>query len=239
MFFDSAALRDGALAWLRALGDRRIAADAVAVDDEDWARRSQADLQPVRVGRIVVTPPWCLDAARDDARACDILIVIVPSTGFGTCHHASTRLCLALLQEIAADGRTVLDIGTGSGVLAIAAARLGARSVVAVDDDADAIEAARENVALNTSETVIRLQCADFRPSRPASADIVVANLTGEMLRRTARDVVSCVNSGGDLIVSGVLDEERASVAAAFEDAGVKLRGTRIEDEWAALRFAA
>jgi len=238
VFFDSQASRDQASAWLRAAGDPRVTCERVEVEDEDWARRSQADLQPVRAGRFVVTPPWCAAEAREAARAGDLLIIVVPSTGFGTGHHASTRLCLDLLEEIPVRGRTVLDIGTGSGVLAVAAARLGARAVIAVDNDADALAAARENLALNEVDVQVRLDCSDFRTADTPRADIVVANLTGKLLCRAAADVVFRANAGGDLIVSGVLAEEEAVVAAAFGSAGAKLRAAKREDEWVALRFA-
>ena len=238
VFFDSQASRDQASAWLRASGDARLTCERVEVEDEDWARRSQADLQPVRAERFVVTPPRCAAEAREAAHAGDLLIIVVPSTGFGTGHHASTRLCLDLMQEIPVHGRTVLDIGTGSGVLAIAAARLGARAVIAVDNDADAVAAARENLALNDVDAQVRLDCADFRTVDVLRADIVVANLAGELLRRAAADVVLRANAGGDLIVSGMLAEEEAAVAAAFGSAGAKLRAAKSEDEWVALRFA-
>lgn len=237
VFFDSPDARDRALGWLRGLDDPRVAVEAIDVEDEDWARRSQADLRPIRVGRIVVAPPWSLEDARREAGVDDMLIVVVPSRGFGTGHHASTRLCLALLQEISVRGRSVLDIGTGSGVLALAAARMGASAVTAVDNDSDAIGAARENIALNGIDVPFRLQRADFRTLRDARADIVVANLTGNLLRRAAADVVGCLNPAGDVIVSGVLAEEQSGVVAAFESAGAKLRATKAEDEWVGLRF--
>lgn len=237
VFFDSAASRDQALAWLRALGDPCMTGEPLEVDDEDWARRSQADLQPVRAGRFVITPPWCADEVHAASRPDDLVIVIVPSTGFGTGHHASTRLCLDLIQEIAVRGRSVLDVGTGSGVLAIAAARLGARAVVAVDNDPDAIGAARENLALNDAGPAVRLECADFRTLPLPPADLVVANLTGELLRRATADVVSRLKAGGDLIVSGVLAEEETSVVAAYERAAATLRARKTEDEWVGLHF--
>ncbi len=235
VFFESAASRDRALAWLRALGDDRLTADPVDVDDEDWARRSQADLQPVRVGQVIVSPPWCAEQARRSAGSDDLLAVVLPSTGFGTGHHASTRLCLALLQEIGVRDRRVLDIGTGSGVLAIAAAGLGAASVIAIDNDPDAIEAARENVGLNGYAGRVALQVADLEGLRIGPADIVVANLTGELLRREAPNVVRCAAAQADLVLSGVLAEERDGVVAAFEAAGTRLRAARTEDEWVGL----
>jgi ribosomal protein L11 methyltransferase len=237
VFFDSPASRGDALRWLRGLADPRATAQSLDVEDDDWARRSQAELQAVRIGRIVVTPPWCEDQARRDAHADDLILVVLPSTGFGTGHHESTRLCLALLERIAVGGRSVLDVGTGSGVLALAAARLGARSVMAVDNDADAIAAARENLALNQVDVPIRLECADFRTLEPARMDILLGNLTGELLRRAATDLVGRVQAGGDAIVSGVLAEEETGVVAAFEGAGANVLTTLREDEWVGLHF--
>ncbi len=252
IFFESTDARDRAAAWLRTLGDPRITSQPLEVEDEDWARRSQADLGPVRVGRLVVTPPWCREAGGLESEPGAITIVVVPSTGFGTGHHASTRLCLALLQALPVAGRSLLDIGTGSGVLAIAGARLGACPVTAIDNDPDAVQAASENIALNPTDVPIHLRVADFRtlrdpgrraqapsPSPPARADIVVANLTGELLRRTAGDVVSLANPGGDIILSGVLAEEQGRVVSSFESAGAKHARTETEEEWVGLLFKA
>ncbi len=237
VFFETAASRDGALERLRSFDERRLSVETIEVEDEDWARRSQAALEPVRAGRFVLTPPWCADTARETASPGDLVVVIAPSTGFGTGHHASTRMCLELLQEVAVQGRTVLDIGTGSGVLAIAAARLGASSVTAIDNDADAVTAARENLALAGVEATVRVLEADFpRPGLP-TADIVVANLTGETLRRTAGDIVARTRAGGAIIVSGVLADEQAGVVAAFRSAGAAMLAGKADEEWVALRF--
>lgn len=237
VFFDAPERRQRAAEWVRDLGDPRVTSEALDVEDEDWARRSQADLRPVRVARIVVAPPWAAEQARAEAGPDAILIVVVPSTGFGTGHHASTRLCLALLQEIRVRDRTVLDVGTGSGVLAIAAARLGARSVVAIDNDPDAIEAVRENVALNQIPAPLRVESVDFRTVTGDPADIIVANLTGELLRRSASQLVGRLSPGGDLVLSGVLAEEQSAVVAAVETAGGRLHLAKAEDEWVGLHF--
>jgi ribosomal protein L11 methyltransferase len=212
-------------------GVARIA--AVDVEDDDWARRSQRDLTAIRVGRIIVAPPW---AAGDDAGGGPtgerpITIVIQPSMGFGTGHHATTRLCLDLLQRLDLTGRTVLDVGTGSGVLALAAHALGARAVVAVDDDPDAIESARENLSLNGVAEGIDLRLGDFRGMPTEGWDVVIANLTGGLLARAAEVLSATVAAGGTLVISGVMLGEEADVLAAFTPLMTPV--VRIaEDEW-------
>jgi ribosomal protein L11 methyltransferase len=204
VFFRSAGERDRAAAALAAHADAR----PIDVHDEDWARRSQQDLKSVQVGTVIVAPPWDVPAA-----GAAHVIVIEPSTGFGTGHHATTRLCLRALQQIDLAGKRVLDVGTGSGVLAIAASKLGAAVVVAVDNDPDALAAARENVRRNGARVEVEL--VDLERTRLEPADVVLANLTGGMLQRTA-DTLAPLARGGRLIVSGLLDEEEAPVSRAF-----------------------
>jgi ribosomal protein L11 methyltransferase len=231
VFFASAADRDRAAGVVPAAAPAGVAIESVDVPDEDWALRSQQGLEPVHVGRITIAPPW-----RAEADATRITVLIQPSMGFGTGHHASTRLCTALLQGIDLTGKTVLDAGTGSGVLALVALALGARAAVAVDDDADAIEAARENLALNGVAAGIDLMVADFRTLPAQRADVVTANLTGGLLIRGADSLARAVAAGGSLIVSGVMREEEAAVLAAFSPA-LTLVERLSEDEWIGARL--
>ena len=188
--------------------------NAVDVDDEDWARRSQAALRAVRVGRITVAPPW--DAGDTLSGPDPIRIVIEPAMGFGSGHHATTRLCLAALQRLDLGGLRVLDIGTGSGVLALASARLGAAAVLAIDVDPDALDNARANAAVNGSPAAVEFRLADFRADFSLEADVVVANLTGAMLASGAAELARAVVPGGTLVLSGITSEEHDTVLGAF-----------------------
>jgi ribosomal protein L11 methyltransferase len=231
VFFASTAGRDGALAALASSEwAGRIDVVAVDVEDEGWAERSQASLRAVQVGRLIIAPPW--DAVPAGA-APPQQVIIEPSMGFGTGHHQSTRLCLQALQAIQLAGRRVLDLGTGSGVLAIAAAVLGADSVLALDDDPDAVDAARENVRLNGLGARVSVKHADLKVTEPHVADVVLANLTGALLMRYAASIVRHLAPGGLLIVSGFTEDERFAVGHAFRELHL-VRDDR-EDGWVGL----
>ena len=221
VFFSGTTDRDAALAALR---DRfpALRLDPLDVADENWAARSQKSLRAVQIGRVIVTPPW--DAP--------ITIVIRPSMGFGTGHHATTRLCLAALQRISLDRGTVLDVGTGSGVLAIAASRLGAEEVTGIDEDQDAIQSAWDNLSLNPSAQVT-LIVGDLRSTELVAADVVVANLTGGLLIQSAERLRKLTNAQGRLILSGFMADEERDVLAAFGAFSVEHRGE--EEGWICL----
>ncbi len=232
VFFGSAAERDAAGRVLA--GRAEVDASPLDVPDEDWARRSQEALGTVRVGRLVVAPPWLAQGAAE--RPDDLVVTILPSMGFGTGHHQTTRLCLALLQGRNPAGLSVLDVGSGSGVLALAAWRLGAAPVLAVDDDADAVAAAGENLELNGAAAAITLRHGDFRLMPGLAADVVLANLTGTLLLRQAGTLAAAVAPGGSLIASGLTLDEEAAVSGAL---GLLLSPVSrlVEGEWVGLRF--
>jgi ribosomal protein L11 methyltransferase len=235
VFFSTSSARDAAQAALAGSG---ITAERIDVDDEDWARRSQADLPPITVGRLTVVSHRSSVASQQPPAPSPqplIVIVIPPSMGFGTGHHATTRLCLAALQTIDLAGASVLDVGTGSGVLAIAASRLGAASAMGVDNDADAIQAARESLAANPEARHVTLEVADLAAGSLPKADVVTANLTGALLVRAAGRLAGAVRPGGSLIVSGLLAAERDAVRTAF--AAMELAWEVEEDGWIGEKF--
>jgi len=229
VFFRDAAARDAA-AGLAAAASPMVICTSLNVPDEDWAARSQAALTPIRVGQMVVAPPWAATPPEDGH-----LLIINPAMGFGTGHHASTRLCLDLMQRLPLAGADVIDVGTGSGVLAIAAWRLGAARVTAIDHDADAVASAHENVALNGAGDAITVIQGDLMAHRGASAHLVTANLTGAVLCREAQAVARLARPGGAIVLSGILTEEAGQVVAAFAQTGWPVEATVTEDEWTGL----
>jgi ribosomal protein L11 methyltransferase len=207
----------------------RLVIDRVDLPDEDWAARSQRSLRAIRAGRFIVAPPWDLPA---DAIGATV-IVIEPSMGFGTGHHATTRMCLQLLSDLDLSDRTVLDLGTGSGVLSMATALSGARRVVGIDVDQDAIDSAEASARLNTLPDTLSFELSDFRVRPPQPADLVLANLTGGMLTSAATAITGLVRPHGRLILSGFDHTEVQGVVAAFPSFSEQRRLS--EDNWIAL----
>lgn len=239
VYFFSSAARDAARrAIAGTLEPEGARVSPIDVPDDGWSRRAHASLRAVRIGDLVVAPPWDRPAP---AAAAAHLIVIDPSTGFGTGHHATTRLCLAALQrarrELAAS-RRVLDLGTGSGVLAVAAVRLGARSVVAIDRDPDALANARANIARNGTGDLIEVIEADLAAPVAVArgGDVVVANLTASFFATRPAAILRHLAPGGLLIASGITTAEESEVRAALKPLLLPLTRTS-EDEWVGLVF--
>jgi len=237
--FTSAADRDAAATALaRQFPD--LAVRSIDVPDEDWAARSQEALKAVQIGGIIVAPPWDVphtgrlrplspaEAGATGLRR-PLVIVIRPSMGFGTGHHATTRLCLSALQQVPLQGRTVIDVGTGSGLLAIAASRLGASRVIAIDEDPNAIHAAGENLGLNRGAEVT-LRAGDVRSNARGPFDVVLANLTGALLQDAAARLRDLAGPGAYLILSGFMRSEEADVLGSY--GGLAVKGRTEEQEW-------
>ncbi len=229
VFFKSSEDRDAAAAQLStAIAPQLLRAAPVDVPDEDWARRSQQNLKAVEIGGLIVAPPW--DVPRTRAKP---VIIIEPSTGFGTGHHATTRLCLRLLQQLELRGARVLDIGTGSGVLALAAWKMGAADVIAIDNDPDALDNARENIARNGGAPVIDIICDDLTTVKVQPADVVLANLTAAVLVRHADALRALARNNGYLILSGFGPDHLVEIRPAFD--GMLDINEITEGDWAAI----
>ncbi len=191
--------------------------------DEDWLSAWKRDLKPVRAGPFTIRAPWHEAGERD--------IVIEPGMAFGTGHHETTQLALEALAEAVRPGWRVLDLGTGSGVLAIAAAMLEAR-VVAVDIDPVAVEAAQKNARANRVAVEIRQGSLGDLEGPFA---LIVANLYAELHAEFAPAYAGHLAVGGRLIATGILNERRTLVERALEAAGLGVLGRRERGEWTLL----
>ena len=196
------------------------------VPDTDWVRATQAQFGPLRVGeRLWIVPSW---SEPEDTDA--INLRIDPGLAFGTGSHATTRLCLRWLEAHLPRGATVLDYGCGSGILAIAAARLGAGSVCGVDVDALALVASAANARINAVDA--RFDLPDALP--PGIFDVVVANILANPLELLAPLLGARVGAGGHIVLSGILEAQAEQVAAAYAR-WFKIAAWGSEDGWVAL----
>ena len=212
------------------VGGVRVDVRSTEVAD-DWAERWKEFHRPVEIGeRVCVRPPWA-----DPAEGLED-IVIDPGRAFGTAAHPTTRMCCELLLEAADGGKAegaLADLGSGTGVLATLAVRLGWGPVIAVDHDAAAIEAVGLNAAANGVE--VEVQRVDLRRESPPRAATVVANLTADLLRTVAGGYVERGEAPGLVICSGVTEDQVDGVVGAFADAGFGVRDRRAESDWVAL----
>ena len=203
--------------------------------EEDWANAWKAHYHPFRVGeRLVIAPSW----EPPTLEAGDLLIVLDPGMAFGTGLHPSTRLCLTFLEMHLRPGDTVLDLGTGSGILAIAAAKLGAAFVLARDIDPVAVEVAKENVARNAVSSIVRVEEGSL-PERTDRFDLVLVNILAEVIvRLLSEGLADLVCPGGSLILSGIIASKADDVRAALAERGFTSVQRRDEGEWVALLAA-
>ena len=217
-----------ALGHLQAFGLGPIGELAVReVEDEDWLEAWKATVTPIRVGRFLVRPTWS-DASDNGA----IVIALDPGTAFGTGLHPTTQQCLEAVSYIDLDGLRVLDVGTGSGILSIAAGKRGAREIVAVDTDPLAVRAARENADRNGVAVQVRQgSAADVS----GSFDIVLANLVGPVLVQIAPDLAARVAPSGSLVTAGITTAAEAGVLAALVEAGLGVVDRDERADWVRL----
>ena len=216
---------------LRPIGELRTR----IVEEADWADAWKAYFPVMRVGRrLVIRPTW-----RRHRRAPeDVVLALDPGMAFGTGLHPTTRLCLAGVEALAdrgvLAGTRVLDVGCGSGILAIAALKLGAASAVGLDTDPIAIEATIANARRNALVRRLRAREGSL-PSGEAPFDVVLANLIAGLLVPLARGLTDELRRGGVLLASGIFADREGDVRAAFEAAGLKVRGRTAEGDWVAL----
>lgn len=208
------------------------------VHEEDWAEAWKEHFPVLRVGkRLVIRPTWREHIAAPD----DVVLSLDPGMAFGTGLHPTTRLCLAGIERWAdssllSDAR-VLDVGTGSGILAIAAARMGASYVLGVDTDPLAVETTRANAAANGMADFIEARTGGLPLADPAQFHLVVANLIAGLLIDLAAELAATLWPGGRLLAGGIYKDRESDVRSAFESAGLRIVGQLAEEDWVALEM--
>jgi len=211
-----------------------LTVEARDVADADWAEVWKRYYQPFRVGsRMIIKPTW----ETYEAMPGDLLIELDPGMAFGSGTHETTRMCLELLELHLADGARVMDLGTGSGILAIGAVRLGAEEVLAVDIDPDAVKVAGENAAINCVQEHVRVIEGDLAEVDTFPCDMAVANIVADAVAALADPLRRHLRLGGLWICSGIIRERERDVLAAGVAAGYQVIERRAMGEWVALCF--
>jgi ribosomal protein L11 methyltransferase len=228
------------LGHLQAFGLRPIGElETRLVHEEDWAEAWKSHFPVLRVGRrLVIKPTW----REHDPAPDDLVIALDPGMAFGTGLHPTTRLCLAAIEELAdaggLAGKRVLDVGCGSGILGIAAALLGAKSVVAVDTDPIAVEATESNAALNGLQAKVSARRGSV-PTNDGPFDVVLANLIASLLVDLAPELRRSVVAGGRLIASGIFIDRIDEVLHAFDLVHLNVAVTLKDGDWVAVNVVA
>jgi ribosomal protein L11 methyltransferase len=202
------------------------------VEEQDWADAWKSYFQSLEIGkRLVIKPSWTTYTG-DPTR---ITIELDPGMAFGTGSHPTTRLCLAALEDYIQPGCVVADIGTGSGILALAAARLGASVVHATDIDLLPRQIARENVTRNSLEHIVHIHEMDAFDKAAHDCDVVVANILADTIIELAPSVYTRLRAGGIFIASGIVEERLGEVVQILHENHFRLLETRADEYWRAV----
>lgn len=206
------------------------------VKEEDWATAWKQYYKPVKISeRLVIKPKW----ERYEAKPGEIVLEMDPGMAFGTGTHATTALCLRTLEKVIQPGDRVIDVGTGSGILAIAAAKLGASHVLALDLDPVAIDSAKDNVKLNGLQTHVEVIQSDllqaWNSSQSQKVQVIVANILAEIILTFIDEVYNVLPSGGVFVASGIIKQKEPDVRKALLQAGFEHVDQYEENDWVAL----
>lgn len=204
------------------------------IHEQDWANAWKEHYAPIRIGqRILVCPAW----EKADSQPGDILLLMDPGMAFGTGLHPTTRMCLETVEGLVQPGMSVLDMGTGSGILAVAAALLGARPILALDVDQVAVQAAQQNSVINGVADAIEIQNGSLVDLQAGKTwDLVLVNILAPIiLRFFQKGLAQHIRPGGALVLAGLIEEQAPEVLAAMEQHGVSLVEQRQVRDWVTL----
>lgn len=192
------------------LGSYEITSSVIS--SADWENEWRKYYAPIRLGKIVIVPAW--QKAPENA---EIPVFIEPGMAFGTGNHETTSMCVELMQKAGLAGKTVIDMGCGSGILGIAAAKLGAKSVILSDIDPQAVEASNANIALNGAGNICRTVLGDLNTDS-VKADAVIANITADILLKLKSKLGDALTTGGYAVISGIINARANDVKAGFSE---------------------
>ena len=213
--------------------DAKISISGVC--EEDWANAWKAYYKPIEIGeRMVIVPAW----EKYDAPEGKLVVRMDPGMAFGTGSHETTRLVIGLLEKYVKNGQRVLDVGCGSGILAICAAKLGAKECRAYDIDPVAVKVARENVKDSGLEDTVRCDTSDLLRGVDASGgayDVICANIVADIIIRMTPDIGKFMNDGSVILASGIISERADDVIECFERHGLRIIERAEENGWCAL----
>ncbi|MFJ5768554.1 50S ribosomal protein L11 methyltransferase [Psychrobacillus sp. NPDC093180] len=200
------------------------------VDEEDWATAWKKYYHPVKISnRFTIVPTW---EDYERVNTDELIIELDPGMAFGTGTHPTTVMCLQALEKTVQKGNSVIDVGTGSGVLSIGAAKLGAASIHALDLDEVAVQSAKENIALNKVSDVVQVTHGNLLDNVNEKADIVVANILAEIIMTFTNDAYSIVKDGGLFITSGIIATKKEDVRNSLQQAGFEIEEVMMMEDW-------
>ena len=201
-------------------------------EEEDWAQNWKKAFKPLRLGEhIVIKPGWC----EFEAQAGDHIIEIDPGMAFGTGTHETTGMCVELIEKYVKDDMRVIDVGTGTGILAMAAMHMGASDALAIDIDRVAVRVAEENVRINGFEGKIRCVAGNLLDEVDEAADVVIANIIADVIIMIAEPVKKHIRPGGRFICSGIASERKQDVLDALDAAGYRVLDIKEKGGWCAM----
>ena len=201
------------------------------VDGDDWIEIWRKHFRPMQFGKVWVCPEW-LDREVDDG---EVKVLIDSNMAFGTGEHETTSMCIELLQEYVRPDEVVLDVGCGSGILGISAIKLGAKHAILTDIDYVAVKSATHNCILNGVSDRATVAHSNLLDDTSIKGDLVVANITADVLSILARGIINNIKDGGTLIMSGIIHSRYDEVLETYEALGFKLVEKRVKGEWIAL----